>query len=283
MLLFKEVRDLQPHLYGLRQFGSKIGFVPTMGALHSGHLSLIERCLQVCDIAVCSIFVNPAQFNNPADLKHYPRSPGKDMEMLIQAGCQVLFMPDVEEVYPKGYKSLSNLNFGYITKPMEGAQRPGHFEGVAVVVKRLLDIVKPDALFMGQKDFQQLAVIQEMLKLFEMKTRLISCPTVRENDGLAMSSRNMRLNSEQRSLAPLIYKALKAAEHKINLKSLRIIEQEAMRQLSVPGMEPEYFDIVDGLTLTPITQIEDSNFVVACTAVRLGEIRLIDNLIIKKP
>ncbi len=282
MLLFKEVRDLQAHLYGLRQAGNRIGFVPTMGALHQGHIALIERSLQESDVTVASIFVNPIQFNNPTDLEKYLRTPGIDMEMLINAGCHVLFMPEVDEVYPRDLNIHLELNFGYLTKPMEGTHRPGHFEGVAMVIKRLLDIVKPDSLFMGQKDFQQLSVIREMLSLLKMKINLVSCPTVREKDGLAMSSRNVRLTAEQRQLAPVIFKTLKETEQQILQKPSRQLEQEAMRKLTHPGMEPEYFNIVDGRTLIPVNNIVDHDFVVVCTAVRLGEVRLIDNLILKE-
>jgi pantoate--beta-alanine ligase len=283
MLLFKEIRDLQRYLYGLHRAGYQIGFVPTMGALHEGHISLIQHSMQEADITVCSIFVNPTQFNNPSDLKHYPRTPEKDMDMLVQAGCHVLFMPEVEEIYPKNFDSNMHLNFGYLAKPMEGAHRPGHFEGVAMVVKRLLDIVRPDMLFMGQKDFQQLAIIREMLKILKMEVKLVSCPTVRESDGLAMSSRNVRLTPEQRALAPIIYKTLKEAFAEFNLLPVSQIESIAMNKLSVPGIQPEYFEIVDGYTLMPIRQTEDSGMVVACTAVILGEVRLIDNLIFKQP
>ncbi|HFA48909.1 MAG TPA: pantoate--beta-alanine ligase [Bacteroidetes bacterium] len=281
MILFKQVEELRSHLEKERAKGSKIGFVPTMGALHKGHLSLIDRSVADTDITVCSIFVNPTQFNESADLKKYPRTPGKDISLLCEAGCQLLFMPHVEEIYPKNYQPKRTFDFGNLDKLMEGAKRPGHFQGMAQVVSRLLDIVDPDQLFMGQKDFQQATIVQSMLEQMESSTQLVVCPIVREEDGLAMSSRNVRLTKEQRRLAPNIYRTLKAARDKTSTRSPKQIEDEALRMLAIPGMEPEYFRVVNGKTLMPIDRFDEVGFAVACTAVRLGEIRLIDNIILK--
>ena len=282
MLLFKKVIDLQRFLASEKKPGLKTGFVPTMGALHEGHLSLIRRSLEETDVTVCSIFVNPTQFNDPSDLEKYPRTPEKDMELLLNAGCQILFMPGVEEIYPSKTTALPAFDFGQLDKRMEGAHRPGHFDGVVKVVKRLLDIVKPHRLFMGQKDFQQVAIIREMLNQLRSNIHLVMCPIIREPDGLAMSSRNVRLTPEQRALAPLIHQTLLEVKQKMHSDFPDQMAAEAIRQLSVPGLEPEYFEIVDGKTLEPIQLLEDTDFAVACTAVRLGTIRLLDNMILKE-
>ncbi len=282
MLLFKKVKELQAYLANQTAKGKTVGFVPTMGALHQGHLTLFQKCLTQSDVCVGSIFVNPTQFNDSTDLFKYPRTPGKDIEMLSGAGCHVLFMPPVEEVYPPGHATPDPLDFGYLDQPMEGAHRPGHFQGMAQVVRRLLDIVQPDTLFMGQKDYQQFAIVQEMLRQLEVRTKLVMCPIVREEDGLAMSSRNMLLSEEQRLLAPKIYQALQAARKMVHSHFSREIEQAALDRLREPGMEPEYFAIVDGITLRPVDLFEDVRLAVACTAVKVGAVRLIDNMILKE-
>lgn len=283
MYLFKKVADLQRHLDRQRQIGKTIGFVPTMGALHIGHASLIRRSAADTDCTVCSIFVNPTQFNEANDLAKYPRTPEKDIALLIEAGCNLLFMPSVEEVYPNGEKSDLNLDFGKLDKRMEGEHRPGHFAGVAQVVNRLLKIVRPDQLFMGQKDYQQFAIVQEMIAQLKLPVKLVMCATVREADGLAMSSRNMRLTPEQRVLAPMIYQTLSDAKANIYSQFPADIQTAAMRALKVPGVEPAYFEIVDGKTLQPVLIVEDHEYVVACTAARLGDVRLIDNMVLKTP
>ena len=222
---------------------------------------------------VCSIFVNPTQFNEAADLAKYPRTPEKDIALLLDAGCSVLFLPDVAEVYPDGQRSPLDLGFGYLGQPMEGAHRPGHFAGVAQVVKRLLDIVQPDQLFMGQKDFQQFVIVQHMLTQLGLPVKLTMCATVREADGLAMSSRNLRLTPAERTLAPLIFQTLGEAKANMHSEWPDALKTAALKSLSVPGMEPEYFEIVDGRTLQPVTIFKDHEQVVACTAVRVGAVR----------
>lgn len=282
MFLFKKVSDLQSFTANWHLPDRKIGFVPTMGALHDGHLSLVRESLKETDCTVCSIFVNPTQFNDPADLEKYPRTPEKDIELLINSGCHVLFMPDVREIYPPGQMHVPDFDFRQLDKRMEGAYRPGHFAGVAQVVWRLLDIVQPHYLFMGQKDFQQAAIVQAMLNQMHSKINLVVCPTMREADGLAMSSRNVRLTEKQRTIAPLIYQTLQEAKKKINSHLPAQIASDALRQLTVPGMEPEYFEIIDGNTLDSVGLFENSDYVVACTAVRVGAVRLLDNLILKQ-
>ncbi len=281
MLLFKKINDLRKHLDPERKLGKTVGFVPTMGALHRGHISLIEQSNKTSDLTVCSIFVNPTQFNENADLEGYPRTPGKDIELLTASGCHILFMPAASEVYPDNYKPARQFDFGYLDQPMEGAHRPGHFQGMAQVVSRLLDIVEPDSLFMGQKDYQQYAIVQEMLVQMQSATKLVMCPIIREPDGLAMSSRNARLDKMQRLIAPNIFRTLNEAKKNVKSLSPNQLKEAAMKMLALPGMEPEYFEIVDGRTLQPVEVVEASEIVIACTAVRLGNVRLIDNMVLK--
>ncbi|MBK9017176.1 MAG: pantoate--beta-alanine ligase [Saprospiraceae bacterium] len=283
MYLFKKVADLRRHLDARKREGKTIGFVPTMGALHQGHASLVRKSAGETNCTVCSIFVNPTQFNEATDLAKYPRTPENDIALLLESGCSVLFMPEVEEVYPSGQQSPLHLDFGQLDQLMEGAHRPGHFAGMAQVVKRLLDIVQPDQLFMGQKDFQQFAIVQRMLSQLSLPVKLNMCATVREPDGLAMSSRNMLLSPEQHALAPLIFQTLSDAKANMHDQRPDDLKTVALRSLSKPGMEPEYFEIVDGRTLQPIANFEDHEMVVACTAVRFGTVRLIDNLVMKAP
>ena len=233
------------------------------------------------DISVVSIFVNPTQFNEAQDLVEYPRTSGRDIDLLTSVKCDILFMPPVEEVYPEGQNQSLDLDFGYLSLSMEGAHRPGHFQGMAQVVKRLLEIVRPNSLFMGQKDYQQFAIVKNMLQQLRSNINLVMCPIVREEDGLAMSSRNMRLAKEQRLIAPNIFRTLTVAKEKSPYCSPREIEAEAIKMLSVPGMEPEYFEIVDGVTLLPVELFEEVEVAIACTAVRVGDVRLIDNMVLK--
>lgn len=279
MLIFKKIYDLQFWLAGERLAGRTIGFVPTMGALHQGHITLVEQARTICDRTVVSIFVNPTQFNDPKDLEKYPRTPEKDITLLTDAGCDVLFMPGVEEVYPPGKDLTLRLDFGQLDHVMEGHFRPGHFDGMATVVKRLLDIVQPHQLFMGQKDFQQLSIVREMLRLLGSPIELVMCATIRENDGLAMSSRNTRLTPEMRSVAPIIYQTLTEARHRFSSEKAPQIQAWAMRSLAEAGLRPEYFDIVDGITLRPVQFSDHKPLVVACVAAWADNVRLIDNII----
>ena len=281
MLIFKKVSDLQTWLNGKRATGHRIGFVPTMGALHEGHLELVRMSKRDECLSVASIFVNPTQFNDPKDLEKYPRLPDKDAALLLGAGCDALFMPPVEEVYPPGVDLTVHLDFGQLDQVMEGEFRPGHFKGMATVVKRLLDIVAPQMLYMGQKDFQQLSIVRDMIRQLHLPVDLVMCPTVRETDGLAMSSRNMRLSPEMRAAAPVIHQTLQWAKSELQTRPAAGIQVEAMQQLSTAGLKPEYFDIVDGVTLLPVSNWAAGDFIVACTAAFAGEVRLIDNLVLK--
>lgn len=281
MFIFKKVADLQGWLNDERAAGRSIGFAPTMGALHDGHLDLVRMAKRECDRAVVSIFVNPTQFNDPKDLEKYPRTPERDAALLIGAGCDALFMPPVEEVYPPGPDLTVQLDFAQLDQVMEGEFRPGHFKGMATVVNRLLDIVRPQRLYMGQKDFQQLTIVRDMLRQLHSPVELVMCPTVREADGLAMSSRNVRLTPEMRAAAPAIYQTLQWAKAAFESRPAAEIQSEALQRLTAAGFQPEYFDIVDGVSLLPVEHWADSDFVVACTAAFAGEVRLIDNLVLK--
>lgn len=277
MLIFKKVAGLQQWLSGQKL---PVGFAPTMGALHNGHLELIRMAKRDGCIAVASIFVNPTQFNDPKDLEKYPRAPEKDAALLLTAHCDVLFIPSVEEVYPPGQDMTIDLDFKELDKVMEGKFRPGHFKGMATVVHRLLDIVRPQRLYMGQKDYQQLSIVRDMMMQLGMSAELVMCPTVREEDGLAMSSRNVRLSPEMRAKAPVIYQTLQWAKSALAEGfPARDIQNEALRMLSEAGLRPEYFEIVDGATLLNIKDNDKSDFIVACTAAFAGDVRLIDNIV----
>ena len=283
MLLFKRVSDLQKYLNSLKNKGLHIGFVPTMGALHRGHISLIDRSRNECDVTVASIFVNPTQFNNVTDLEKYPRTVEKDIEMLAESGCEILFMPDVSAVYPEGMAPSVKFNFGKLDRVLEGIFRPGHFEGMAQVVHRLLEITHPNRLYMGQKDFQQAAIVGRMLELMKSETELVSCPIQREPDGLAMSSRNARIAPEVRSKVALIYQILAEAAERVGEYNPADIQRLALTKLKTePHFKVEYFEIVDGRTLLPIQLFEDTDYAVALVAVWVGEVRLIDNMILKQ-
>ncbi len=278
MLLFKKINDLQNHLDRQRADGKTIGFAPTMGALHAGHISLVDKCNAENDLSVVSIFVNPTQFNEASDLDKYPRTEESDILKLTQAKCAVLFMPDINEVYPKSTENTETFDFGGLVKVMEGAQRPGHFEGVVQVVKRLLEIVRPTRLYMGQKDYQQFAIIQEMLRQMQSKIQIVRCPIVREPDGLAMSSRNVRLPADHRKRAVLLSQILEKAEKQAKQKTPAEIETEALKRMeNEPDFRPEYFKIVDARTLQPVADFTGENGVAACVACWVGEVRLIDN------
>ncbi|WP_235298083.1 pantoate--beta-alanine ligase [Portibacter marinus] len=282
MQVFKTNKNLQASLLKYKIKGKTIGFVPTLGALHEGHASLVERSKRLSDITVCSIFVNPAQFNDPKDLIKYPRTLKEDKNLLEELKTDILFIPSKDEIYPADLQLEIDVDFGSLFTVMEGEHRPGHFDGVVKVVKRLLDIVCPDHLYMGQKDFQQFSLIQHMIDELEIPTQLIVCKIKREPNGLAMSSRNERLTKENREKAAIIYKTLKAVKRKAKDKDFEQLKEYAMDKLSIENFKPEYFEIVDGRTLQSVNDYEDSDYIVACAAVWAGDIRLIDNIILKK-
>jgi len=284
MQTINSVKELQTLIATQKSKGKTIGFAPTMGALHDGHMSLMQASNSEHDITVCSIFVNPTQFNEATDLEKYPRTLKADQKLLKKNGVNIVFAPDNDEVYPKGLDTNLEIDFKGLDTEMEGEFRPGHFAGVAQVVKRLLDIVQPHALYMGQKDFQQFSIIQYMINYYDLETKLRVIPIVREESGLAMSSRNVRLAPENRHAAKEIYKVLKYVKRNKYNRSCNELQDYAMTRLAkVPDFEPEYFTIADGRTLQKIKQVKNVDYAVACTAVWAGEVRLIDNIILKKP
>ncbi len=261
----------------VRFSGKTMGFVPTMGALHEGHLSLVRRALQENDYCIASIFVNPIQFNNPEDLEKYPRTPERDLQMLEEVGCHAVFMPTVQEMYPD--EVTESYDFGHLDKVMEGAFRPGHFNGVAIVVRRLFENVQPHRAYFGEKDYQQLAIIRELVRKYRIPVEIIPCPIVREPDGLAMSSRNMRLTPADRSKAPLIYKTLQEARKMSQNHDVGTVKKWVLETLkSIEGFEPEYFEIASGETLLPVNNWEEAQKVMGFVVVWLGGVRLIDNI-----
>ena len=256
---------------------SGIGFVPPMGALHAGHRSLVERARRECATVVVSVFVNPTQFNDKTDLKNYPRTPEADLRLLEEVGADYVFMPSVEEVYPE--PDTRTFDFGMIDKVMEGATRPGHFNGVAQVVSRLFDLVKPAKAYFGEKDFQQIAVIREMVRQLRIPVEIIPCPIVRGEDGLALSSRNTLLDTDHRTAAPYIYKVLKAAVEKSHQTTPDQLAAWVTAQVeSNPLLKVIYFQVVDAATMQQVRTWEESPAIQGCIAVQAGDIRLIDNI-----
>ena len=275
MKVFDTINETENHL---KSFQNKsIGFVPTMGALHEGHIALIKKSVAKNDLTVCSIFVNPTQFNNPEDLKKYPRTLDEDCKMLKEAGCDVVFAPTAEEMYPT--LPQIKLNFGYLEEIMEGKFRPGHFNGVGIVVAKLFNIVKPNKTYFGQKDIQQVAVINRLIKDLCFDLEMIVCDTIRENDGLAMSSRNRRLSNEARDLAPKIYESLKFGEKLLlageSTESVKSKVSEFF--LNYPEFELEYYEITDFESLESISEHNLKRSTAIIIAAHLGGVRLIDN------
>lgn len=255
-----------------------IGFVPTMGALHEGHLSLVKESKKNSDITVVSIFVNPTQFNDAEDLKRYPRTLDKDVELLEKAGCDVVFAPAVEEIYPE--PDTRKFNFGYLESVMEGTKRPGHFNGVGQVVSRLFEIVRPEKAFFGMKDFQQVAIIKQMVKQLNSPVQIIPCPIVREESGLALSSRNTLLDDEHRKNAPHIHATLEKAREMASSLSVEKLKKWISDEINRnPYLETEYVEIVDDTTLKITKDWKEPGNKVACVAVYAGKIRLIDNMV----
>lgn len=281
MILFKRVKEIRFYLKKAKANTLRIGFVPTMGALHEGHLSLIRQAKENCDIVVCSIFVNPTQFNEASDLTNYPRREAADIELLLGEDCDVLFLPMVEEMYPLDYKGAPDFDFGPIDKGMEGANRPGHFAGVAQVLHRFLDILNPDAMFMGQKDLQQFLVTRSMITQMKSAVDLVLCPIIRESNGLAMSSRNRRLSPDQLEIAAKISQTLKAAQQWKNegYAPPEIQKRVLSEFAAIKEFRPEYVEVVETKTLQQINRFQENQETAICTAVWLEPVRLIDNMI----
>ncbi len=282
MITFKKVKDLQHQLDQWRITNGDIGFVPTMGALHDGHLSLLKTSLRENKFTVCSIFVNPAQFNDPGDFKKYPSTIDEDVTKLETNGCDVLFLPSVEEVYPDGFEGKKKYDLGYLDTILEGEFRPGHFQGVCMAVEKLLLIVQPDKLYLGQKDYQQCMIITRLIQLMglEEKVSIRICPILREKDGLAMSSRNMRLNKEERAKAPALYETLIFLKQNICNGSLRDLKKEATDQLQKKGFKTDYVEIANAKTLKPINEWDARTNILGLVAAYIDSVRLIDNMML---
>ncbi|MBP3669344.1 MAG: pantoate--beta-alanine ligase [Bacteroides sp.] len=277
MKLIQTVKELKAQLDVLRKEGKQIGLVPTMGALHEGHASLVRRAVAENDVVVVSDFVNPTQFNDQNDLIKYPRTLEADCALLEKEGAHIVFAPSVEEVYPK--PDTRQFSYAPLDTVMEGKYRPGHFNGVCQIVSKLFMMVEPHRAYFGEKDFQQLAIIREMVKQMQFPLQIVGCPIVRESDGLALSSRNARLSVEERQQALNISKTLFASVD--FSKTHTVAETQAFVEESIAkadGLELEYFEMVDGLTLQKVNNWEDTDYIVGCITVYCGEVRLIDNI-----
>jgi len=280
MIVIKDPHLFKDWLTFKRISQAPIGFVPTMGALHQGHIALIRQAREESGLVVCSIFVNPTQFNDPKDYKKYPVTVEEDIYQLETAGTDILFLPSVEALYPNGTKDLERYELGYLENVLEGYYRPGHYQGVCQVMSRLLKAVEPDLLFMGQKDYQQCMVVNRLIHLLQMGTKLVTCPTIREADGLAMSSRNKRLDKEQRENATGIYKALSFIKANIGTRNTTTLIEEAFQLLKKYNFKPDYVAIADAGTLELINDWDGEKKLVALIAAFQQEVRLIDNLLI---
>ena len=275
MIVVETIKKLKQEL---EKYNSKnIGFVPTMGALHSGHISLVERCVKENDVCVVSVFVNPTQFNDKADLERYPRTEEADKKLLEAAGCDIVFMPGVEEMYPE--EDTRVFNFGSIETVMEGKYRPGHFNGVAQIVSKLFDAVEPTRSYFGEKDFQQVAIIRDMVRQLNLPVEIIACPIIREESGLARSSRNELLSAEERKKAALISQVLSKSVNFAKEMSVDEVKNWVIDQFKTDEVfRMDYYDIVDGNSLQSVSSWEESDYIVGCIAVYCGKIRLIDNI-----
>ena len=278
MIILKSAKEVARFISEKHKNGAIIGFAPTMGALHQGHLSLLEKSKQQADITVSSIFVNPTQFNNASDFEKYPVTLETDIDMLEAGGCDLLFLPPVTEIYPDGTATLRKYDLGFLESVLEGKYRPGHFQGVCQVVDRLLNIVQPNLLFLGQKDYQQCMVIRKMIEGIKSKTQIIVCPTLREASGLAMSSRNLRLNENEKEKASKIYETLSFIKQEIRPGYLEDLKERARQYLTIEGFKVDYVEIADSTTLEPQTIWDGNIHLVALAAAFLNEVRLIDNI-----
>lgn len=279
MKLFEKVVDLQNELFGVRRQGKTVGLVPTMGALHDGHASLVRQSVQQNDVTVVSVFLNPTQFNDKGDLDRYPRTLDADCKLLEACGADYVFAPSVSEMYPT--PDTRHFEFPPQSTVMEGAKRPGHFNGVCQVVSRLFYITRPNRAYFGEKDWQQIAVVKRLVDFINMNIEIVECPIVRDEDGLAKSSRNSLLSADERAIAPNIYKVLKSSTSEAGKMSVQQLHDKVVADINaIEGLEVEYFDIVDGNTLLPVQSWDDTPYVVGCITVYCGKtpIRLIDHI-----
>lgn len=286
MIIIKTIEASNELLNLKRKEGCSIGFVPTMGALHPGHLSLIRRARAENDFVVCSIFVNPIQFTNKEDLEKYPRTFDSDYSLLESEGCDMIFAPEVDEIYPNNNEPIPVYDLNGLDKPMEGVYRPGHFQGVCVVVHKFFNIIRPDRAYFGEKDYQQLAIIRHMVKSLKIDVDIVGCAIVRGEDGLALSSRNMLLSTSERQIAPMIYKSLLQAKRKVEtLTEINITPRQLKQWISDQisshfPLKPEYVEIVNKNSLLPVNDWEESKDLIVCVAVYNGSVRLIDNIVL---
>ncbi len=282
MILFKKTTDLRKWVDAQRKKDNLTGFVPTMGALHDGHISLVDASKKKDNVTVCSIFVNPTQFNDPRDFKKYPVNLEKDIYLLEKAGCDILLLPTVKEIYPQGFTPKMHYDLGFLETVLEGKYRPGHFQGVCMVLQRLLEIVNPDHLYLGQKDYQQCMVISRLVELIGLKnkTEIVICPTLREANGLAMSSRNMRLNEMERKKAATIYRSLNMIKENAMNENPAAIKMKAQLMLEEAGFKVDYVEIAHTRNLTPARVWDNKQEYVALVAAFMNEVRLIDNMVI---
>lgn len=281
MIITKFAADVKNLLQKHACNEASIGFVPTMGALHPGHISLVTKCKEECDVLVSSIFINPTQFNNADDYNKYPVTIEKDIYTLEKNGCDILYLPGVNDIYPEGTVAKEFFDLGDLENILEGKYRPGHFQGVCQVVKRLLEIVNPTHLFLGQKDYQQCMVIRKLLALEKFTIALVICPTLREANGLAMSSRNLRLSAEQKQQASNIYKTLMQIKENIRPGKVEHLKKEAAASLLDKNIYPDYVEIADASDLRAVDQWDGINTLVVLTAALVGGVRLIDNILLQ--
>lgn len=277
MIIFRNTADINSFIENQRKNGSKIGFVPTMGSLHDGHLSLIAKSLNDNQITVCSIFVNPTQFNNPKDFESYPQNTAEDIQLLEQSDCDVLFLPTTTQIYPPNFV-IKNYHLGYLETVLEGKYRPGHFQGVCMVVEQLLNIIPCDTLYLGQKDYQQCQVIQHLINQSHLPIKIIICPTVRELNGLAMSSRNKRLTEAEKIVAVEIYNCLIFIKDNLTHLPFQTLREQAIIRLQKKGFEVDYVEITDAF-LQPVTEWNEKDTLVGIVAASIHSVRLIDNMI----
>ena len=282
MIVTKTIKETMDLLDLKKKEGLTIGLVPTMGALHLGHLSLIRRAKTENNFVVCSIFVNPVQFNNKEDLEKYPRTFDADFRLLEAEGCDMIFAPEVNDIYPNNNEPLTVYELNGLDKPMEGMFRPGHFQGVCVIVHKLFNIVNPTRAYFGEKDFQQLSIIRHITMKLKLNVKIVGCSIIRAQDGLALSSRNVRLSQSERQVAPIIYKTLQQAKTKagINLSPNQLKQWISDQISSYAPLKPEYVEVVDKNTLQPVNDWNGSKELIVCVAVYDGEVRLIDNIVL---
>ena len=282
MQILTTAAGLQAFAEQARQAGKSIGLVPTMGALHAGHLQLVARARAECNELVATIFVNPTQFNNAEDFRLYPRVPEADAALLAPAGCTALFVPSVAEMYPQ--PTVLRFDFGALERVMEGAHRAGHFNGVATVVSKIFHLARPHRAYFGQKDWQQVAIVRQLVADLSFDLEIVACPTIREADGLAMSSRNRRLDATARALAPLLYQVLTAAAAQVRqgIAPAQVQAEASAALAQQPLITPEYVEVADAQTLQPLAEYTPGRAVVLCLAAHLGGVRLIDNVVVER-